>query len=138
MTFKLDPFLEKDSFWIGDIDSFSCRLINDSRYVWLVVIPTINDVTEIYQLTPPMQRQLADLSAVMGEKLMNMYHGDSFNVAALGNVVRQLHIHHIVRKESDAAWPSPVWGHGSAIPYDDDSARVLVESLRQILSAFKN
>ena len=138
MAFELDPTLESDSIWIADIDNFTCRLINDSRYVWLVLVPTMDEVTEIYQLSPGLQRQLADLSAALGEELMTLYQGHSFNVAAIGNVVRQLHIHHIVRHENDAAWPAPVWGHSPAVPYDQDDAQSRVQCLRQSLSIFDN
>jgi len=97
-------------------------------------VPTVESVTEIYQLTVAQQQKLALDSAGLGSELMDMFKGDSLNTGALGNVVRQLHIHHVVRYKSDQAWPGPVWGAGKAIAYSEDALTERVKRLQQELA----
>ncbi len=108
--FSLHPQLEQDSHLLGDFPLNRVLLINDCQYPWLVLVPRRDDVREIYQLNAADQQQLWRESSELGEQLMQVFGGDKLNIAALGNMVSQLHIHHIVRFAEDAAWPAPVWG----------------------------
>jgi diadenosine tetraphosphate (Ap4A) HIT family hydrolase len=84
--------------------------MNDCHYPWFILVPARTDIREIYELDQSDRRQLLDESCQLSEFLVEAYAGDKLNVAALGNQVPQLHLHHIVRYASDDAWPAPIWG----------------------------
>lgn len=109
-AFILDARLEKDAIYIADLPLCQLRLNNDSRYPWFILIPRINNITEIIDLSPAQQQQLWQESAALSHWLKANYQQAKLNIAALGNIVSQLHLHHIVRFENDDAWPAPVWG----------------------------
>ena len=134
MTFELDKKIAADTAALGETEQYVIRLANDSRFPWVILIPKIAMVTEVYQLDSGFQQQLALDSAQLGQEMMALYKGDSFNSGALGNVVRQLHIHHVVRFENDNAWPGPIWGFESAVAYSDEQLSAQVERLRVGLS----
>lgn len=89
----------------------------DANYPWFILVPDRDSVKEIYQLKEDDQIQLQTESSVLSDRIMRVFKGDKLNVAALGNQVPQLHVHHIVRYQDDAAWPTPVWGKVAATPY---------------------
>jgi len=122
---------------LGETADYVIRLANDSRFPWVILIPKVESVTELYQLTLDYQQRLALDSSNLGSELMTIFKGDSFNTGALGNVVRQLHIHHVVRYESDQAWPGPVWGAVSATPYSAKELVERVQLLRQELTLLR-
>jgi diadenosine tetraphosphate (Ap4A) HIT family hydrolase len=122
MTFTLHPQLAQDSLFIADLPLSQLRLLNDSRYLWCLLVPRRANVREIYELTEADQQQLLKESSQLGQRLMQLGKGDKLNVAALGNVVPQLHVHHVVRKVGDEAWPAPVWGKGTLQPYSPAEA----------------
>jgi len=122
---------------LGETADYVIRLANDSRFPWVILIPKVESVTELYQLTLAYQQQLALDSSNLGGELMGIFQGDSLNTGALGNVVRQLHIHHVVRYESDQAWPGPVWGAGSAIAYSAEELAERVQQLQQKLTLLR-
>ena len=117
--FELDPRLASDTIVLGDFTVSRVLLAKDRRYPWCILVPKVSDITEMYQLSEQEQAQVTKESALLGRELMSLYNGDSLNVAALGNVVSQLHIHHVVRFNNDQCWPGPIWGIGSAKPYDN-------------------
>lgn len=117
MSFKLHSRLQSDSIEIGCFTLSRLLLINDSQYPWLVLVPERIDITEIYQLSEQDQIQLQHESSVLAKTLAETFNADKMNIAAIGNMVPQLHIHHIVRYNNDIAWPAPVWGKFDAIPY---------------------
>lgn len=131
--FKLDPQLEKDCFDLGQLGLCRVLLMNDSAYPWFILVPQVADLTEIYQLDPELQRQLSDESARFAAHIAKAFAADKINIAALGNVVSQLHVHHIVRFRSDQAWPAPVWGKFAATPYKEDAWRDVAENVNAIL-----
>ncbi len=116
--FELHTRLAEDCFFVGDFSLSRLLLMNDCHYPWFILVPRVADVTEIYQLSASDQAQLAVESAALSETLASLFKADKMNVAALGNVVSQLHIHHIVRYRNDATWPDPVWGKKAALAYD--------------------
>lgn len=115
--FTLHTQLATDCFVLGEAPLSRLLLMNDSQYPWCILVPRRADTREIYQLDAADRRQLLDESITLGEALMRIFSGDKLNVAALGNRVPQLHLHHIVRRYGDPAWPAPVWGHHPAQPY---------------------
>jgi diadenosine tetraphosphate (Ap4A) HIT family hydrolase len=95
--------------------------MNDRNYPWYILVPDRSDIREVYQLTIDDRHQLLVESCLLSEFLMEEFDGDKLNVAALGNQVPQLHLHHVVRYETDPAWPAPVWGRQPPLPYTDDA-----------------
>ncbi|MCP8896236.1 HIT family protein [Shinella daejeonensis] len=114
--FQPDARLAQDSDLLGKIGLCELRLMKDARWPWLVLVPQRPDVSEIFELTPLDQTMLTFETALVCEALKKVTGAAKINVGALGNVVRQLHVHVIARSEGDANWPGPVWGHGTAQP----------------------
>lgn len=115
----LHPQLEKDCLKLGEFTLCTLLLIDDSNYPWFILLPNREQIKEIYQLAPEDQQQLLAESVFFSHCLNQVFHADKLNIAALGNVVPQLHVHHIARFKTDASWPAPVWGAVSAVPYDE-------------------
>jgi diadenosine tetraphosphate (Ap4A) HIT family hydrolase len=92
-------------------------MMDDSQYPWFILVPERADIQEIYQLNPTDQQLLMEESSHLSKNLAILYQADKMNIAAIGNLVPQLHIHHIVRYQTDKAWPQPVWGKFAAEPY---------------------
>ena len=132
--FKLDPQLEADTFPVGITSLNRILLMNDSRFPWLILVPERPDIREPFELTDEDQRTLMQESMITGKSLKALFNAHKLNIAALGNQVSQLHIHHIARFRTDAAWPRPVWGVGAAEPYEAEALRERVALLREVLS----
>ena len=131
--FQLDPRLAADTFLVGETPLSQVLLMNDARYPWLILVPRRSDVTEPFQLSEADQAQLWQEAMRLGEAMKAHFAADKLNIAALGNQVAQLHVHHIARFHADNAWPGPVWGVGSAVPYSDPALEVLKGELRSLL-----
>lgn len=129
MEFTLHPRLAEDCHVLGELDLCTLLLMNDAQYPWCILVPRRAAVREIYELAPADQAQLLHESSVLGRAMMQAFGGTKLNIGALGNVVPQLHVHHIVRYPTDAAWPAPVWGRHPPQPYDDAARRTFVERL---------
>lgn len=119
MKFELHPQLEKDSFLIKELSLSQLRLINDSQYPWFILVPKVAEIFEIHKLNSQQQQQLYNESIGLSNVLEDVYSPDKLNIAAIGNVVPQLHIHHIARFKNDACWPKPVWGQKPMTEYTD-------------------
>lgn len=132
--FQLHPQLANDCFVITDFPLSRLLLCNDSAFPWFILVPKVDDVQDIYQLDWQQQQQLLNESSLLSELLMQAFEGDKMNVAALGNVVEQLHVHHVVRYKTDASWPKPIWGQQPLIPYSDEDLLNLKEKLLPKLS----
>ena len=117
----LDPRLDADTFPITELPLSRVLLMNDARFAWLILVPRRSGASEVSDLDAADQAQLWREAAQLGDALKQALGGDKLNIAALGNVVSQLHVHVIVLHRDDAAWPAPVWGHGEAEPYDLDA-----------------
>lgn len=133
-SFELHPRLVADCHLLGDLGLSRVLLLNDSRYPWVLLVPRRASVREIYQLAPPDRATLLEESCRLGEFMMQAFAGDKLNVAALGNLVPQLHLHHVVRNAQDPAWPGPVWGHSPAVPYAQDALAERLRILREGLA----
>jgi diadenosine tetraphosphate (Ap4A) HIT family hydrolase len=114
---ELDPRLAADSVALGRFDLCELRLMNDANFPWLLLVPARPGVSELHELPEPDQLQLMRESCFLGRRLAGLFQAHKLNVAALGNVVAQLHVHHVVRYRHDPAWPRPVWGRLPPRPY---------------------
>lgn len=132
--FELDYRLQNDCVAIGNLMLNRILLMKDANYPWLILVPQRQGISEIYQLDVDDQEQLIWESTFVAERLMATFSGDKMNIAALGNVVPQLHIHHVLRKETDPAWPNPVWG---AVPPKAYSRAALRQRVQQLQEAFE-
>lgn len=130
--FKLHPKLEADTFFIKDLPLCRLLLINDSQYPWVVLVPRVSDITEAHQLNPEDRLQLVKESDTLCHFMESLFTPDKLNVAAIGNVVPQLHIHHIARYRHDVVWPSPVWGARPANPYSDSDGQYVISKFASI------
>lgn len=119
MSFSLDSRLHNDCIEILDLPLCKLLLMNEARYPWLILVPRVAGVTELIDLTLSQQQRLWDESNLVSQFLRATFKPDKLNIAALGNVVPQLHVHHIARFETDAAWPAPVWGKFVPQSYSD-------------------
>ncbi len=133
-TFQLHERLAKDCITIGNLELCRLLMMNDSQYPWFILVPERAGIKEIYQLPKKEQRLLIDESSYIAENLAVLYGADKINVAAIGNLVPQLHIHHVVRYQTDKAWPAPVWGKFAAIPYSDQEIAAQTAKIKSRLS----
>ena len=115
--FSLHPQLEKDSVLLGRMALCQVRLSLDANYPWCLLIPERDAITEIHHLSEDERQQLMRESCLLAEVMVSVFDPKKMNVAALGNMVPQLHLHHIARFEQDPAWPGPVWGKVAAKAY---------------------
>jgi len=132
-TFALDPRLKADTQHVAALSLCDVLLMNDARYAWLILVPRLAGCTEIIDLPEVGRTQLWQEINHVAAMLRDTVPCDKLNIGALGNIVRQLHVHVVARKEGDAAWPGPVWGNGVATPYDDAELQSIVQRLRQAL-----
>lgn len=132
--FALDPRLDADTTPVTDLPLSTLRLARDARFPWLILVPRRAGLAEIIDLEEADRAALfAEITLVSGA-LRDATRCDKLNVAALGNQVRQLHVHVIARFTTDAAWPAPVWGRGSPVAYDAAARDRLVADLLAHLS----
>ena len=131
--FKLHPRLIKDTFHIIDLKLSRLLLMNNSNYPWFILVPTRKNITELYELEKKDRLELNSEIDTISKKLSIHFNAKKMNIAALGNIVPQLHIHIIVRKENDAAWPNPVWNNTDTIPYKESLSFKLVKDIRKLL-----
>ncbi len=117
--FKLHTRLVQDTSVIGDFPLCRLLLMNDASYPWFILVPRRTEIQEIFELEQQDQKQLLKESSHLSQILSKIFQADKLNIAALGNMVPQLHIHHIVRYQTDQAWPNPIWGLFSSRPYTE-------------------
>ncbi len=123
--------LQQDCLVVGRFPLCYLLLMRDANYPWFILVPDRDGVTEIFQLAEADQLQLARESARLAEVLAGQFRADKLNIAAIGNLVPQLHVHHVVRYRSDAAWPAPVWGAVPARPYTEPELSAVLDTLRK-------
>ena len=132
--FVLDDRLANDSISVTITGLCDLRLSKDSRWPWLILVPRRPGVSEIFELTPLDQTLLTFETDLVASALKSITGATKINIGALGNIVRQLHVHIIARSEGDANWPGPVWGFGKAEPYKEEELRAFVTRLQKALS----
>ncbi|MCP1512556.1 MULTISPECIES: HIT domain-containing protein [Pseudomonas] len=133
--FALDQRLQQDTLVIGDFPLCRLLLSNDSNYPWFILVPRINGISEVFHLDVADQQKLWEETTGLAQLLNDGLGADKMNIGALGNVVSQLHVHVIVRKRDDVAWPAPVWGKHPARPYTQEQVAALRARLRELLPA---
>jgi len=129
-SFELHPQLAKDTLLVTDLALCRVLLMNDARYPWCILVPRIPDAREIFDLPASIQTDLWREVSLCAQRLSMLTKAGKMNVATLGNLVPQLHIHVIARNAGDAAWPQPVWGKGEPQPYTTRAATRQVEALQ--------
>ena len=129
----IDARLRKDCMILGRMPLCHLLLMLDANYPWFVLVPDREGVCEIYELCETDQQQLLLESVRLGRAMMRAFRGDKLNVAALGNVVPQLHIHHVVRYRGDPAWPAPVWGRVPVKQYERQRQKKVIRLITQEL-----
>ncbi|GAB4069795.1 HIT domain-containing protein [Ancylobacter sonchi] len=131
--FTLDTRLAADTFPIVELRRSTLLLMNDARYPWLILVPRLADARELIDLDPATRAVVMHELDQAARALKQLTSCDKLNVAALGNMVPQLHIHIIARFATDAAWPNPVWGRGAPVPYASAAAQDLIAPLKAAL-----
>ena len=131
--FTLDARLAADTHAVGDLEFSRVLLMDDVRFPWLILVPRRVGLRELIELPRDEQHALLDEINRCAHVLHALEKPDKLNIAALGNVVAQLHVHVIARFANDAAWPRPVWGCGERMPYATDTLRMRLTALRSAL-----
>lgn len=133
--FELDTRLANDTFELGEFKLCKLLWMNDKQYPWAILVPKVAGVKEIFELTGEQQIQLMNESNGLLAAMNEIFTADKMNVAALGNMVPQLHVHHIARFKSDNAWPAPVWGVNPSQPYLQNELQKIVLPLLERLES---
>jgi len=132
--FQLHPQLVCDTTAIFDLDLCQLLLMNDQNYPWVVMVPKRLDLREMHDLSPGDQQLLMGEITQVSKAMQRLFKSDKMNVAALGNMVPQLHVHVIARFEYDPAWPGPIWGKVPALAYTPSEQAAMITNLRKALS----
>lgn len=132
--FVLDSRLEHDTLNLGDFPLCRLLLMNDANYPWFILVPRREEISELFQLDPADQQALWREATALAETLKDTFGADKMNVATLGNMVSQLHMHVIARRRDDAAWPAPVWGHQPASRYSEAQVQAIKQKLKLVLT----
>ena len=131
--FQLDPRLAAESFPLGRLQLCEVRLFDDARFPWLILVPAQAGLADIIDLDEAGRQRLMREVALAAAALKTLTRCHKLNVAALGNQVRQLHVHVIARFETDAAWPNPVWGFGARVPYEPPAEAKFTQQMKAAL-----
>ena len=118
--FELDTRLDAGTHLVTRHQGIQVRIADDSRYFWLMLVPETPDASELHDLGDATQQRLMRLATLLGAWLKAEAGADKINTAAIGNIVSQLHVHVVARRQGDDAWPAPIWGHGEPVPMHED------------------
>lgn len=135
LEFRLHERLAADTLSLGRSRLCEVRLMNDCTWPWVILVPSVPGIREIYELSEAQQQRLLAESSELSRRMMTLFEGDKMNVAALGNMVPQLHLHHIVRYQSDPAWPGPVWGKQAPVPYGERDRKTVFQKLQPVIAS---
>lgn len=130
--FELNPRLKQDTVVVGQFHLCMVLLHRDANYPWCILVPKRVNLKEIHHLSEADRIQLIKESCHLSEVMTDIFAPDTMNVAELGNIVHQLHIHHVARYETDAVWPNPIWGAKEAVAYEESA---LAERLSRLHSS---
>lgn len=133
--FEMDKRLVGDTVELGDFALSRVLLMNDSRYPWLILVPRVVDASEVFDLQLEQQQELWQETQIVAHALKHAFAADKINIATLGNVVSQLHMHIVVRMQNDEAWPAPIWGLGVPQPYSESALIEMRTRLQVALAA---
>ena len=127
--FELHPTLQSDTVKIGELPLSLLLLSKDANYPWLILVPKRYGIEELYELSPDDRYQLTQESDWISRALVSLFSPDKLNIAAIGNMVPQLHIHHVCRFHNDACWPKPVWGQVPATAYTNAEIAAIIKNV---------
>ena len=133
MGFQLHEQLGRDTVNLGRLSLSRLLLMRDANYPWVVLVPERERVRELFELSLSEQQELMREIAVFSRLMHESFQGDKINVATLGNMVPQLHIHLIVRYQNDVAWPKPVWGAVASKSYTDDELASRIDDIKALM-----
>ena len=136
--FQIDPRLQADCLLVSELPLCRLLLMDDARWPWLILVPRIIDATEIHLLDKNDQQKLQNETSMIADILSRITGCEKINTGALGNIVRQLHVHVIARSTNDENWPGPVWGYGKRKPYEAQAAQTLIENIQTHLAGKQN
>ena len=131
--FILHPQLEKDTFFVGALKLSNILLMNDNRYPWIILVPRINDVCDLTDLSSQQRTEFTEEINHVASLIKQAYQPEKLNIAMLGNIVPQLHCHIIARFKEDFAWAKPVWGIGETVPYTKEQQEKIILLLQRLL-----
>ena len=134
VSFVIDSQLKQTSYPLTSLDVCDLRLVDDQRWPWLLIIPRVAQAVELIDISPDLRAQVWLEIDHVGRVMRDQFSPHKLNVAALGNQVRQLHVHCIARFPEDEAWPNPVWGVGDSVPYDSELLNSRLTALRAAFS----
>ena len=132
--FDLHPRLASDTLNVCSLPLSRVLLMNDARYPWIILVPERPDLVEMHDLNDDDYALLSGEIREASKRMATFFGAHKMNVAALGNMVPQLHVHVIARQPDDAAWPAPVWGQGDAVPYKQDAAEERLRLIQEALT----
>lgn len=132
-AWHLDPQLADDTHPVAALGLCELRLMDDANYPWLVLVPRVPDAVELVDLDAGQRHRLTDEIDTASHALRALFRPHKLNVATLGNLVPQLHVHVIARYENDPAWPAPVWGRVAAQPYSPEALVQRIAALQAAL-----
>ena len=136
-SFQVDSKLNHDTHFVSDLDLCRLLIMNDSNYPWFILVPRRLNITEIYQLSNEDRFELDYETNFISEILANYFKADKMNIAALGNIVSQLHVHIIVRKKTDLLWPETIWGKKSPLFYSKEDIENTISIIKNLLTNYK-
>ena len=131
--FQLHSQLQQDCFLLGKFKLCQVLLVNDRQFPWFILVPQRHNIREIYHLSADEEIFLIQESSYLSEMLTSIFNADKLNIAAIGNLVPQLHLHHVVRYQNDKAWPAPIWGKFAAVPYTEQQLEELLARLTPLV-----
>ena len=134
VSFVIDSQLKQTSYPLTSLDVCDMRLVDDQRWPWLLIVPRVPHAVELIDITPDLRAQVWLEIDHVGRVMRDQFSPHKLNIAALGNQVRQLHVHCIARFPEDEAWPNPVWGVGDSVPYDSELLNSRLNALRAAFS----
>ena len=134
VSFVIDSQLKQTSYPLTSLDVCDLRLVDDQRWPWLLIIPRVAQAVELIDISPDLRAQVWLEIDHVGRVMRDQFSPHKLNIAALGNQVRQLHVHCIARFPEDEAWPNPVWGVGDSVPYDSELLNTRLNGLRDAFS----
>ncbi len=118
--FGIDPILRRDSIPIFENPSVIVLLMDDARFPWTVLVPKVENVIELSDLADQAFVEMMLLARNLGAEMRQVFDADKVNIASIGNIVSQLHIHIVARRKDDVAWPAPIWGYGTPVSMSKD------------------
>lgn len=134
VSFELHPQLAQDSVFVTKLSLCEVRLVNDANYPWVLLVPMREGVREIHRLSPDDSAMLMQEITLVADRLEALTGAEKMNVAALGNMVPQLHVHVIARFAADGVWPGPIWGVQEAVPYEKSRLDTFSEEIKTALT----